>query len=81
MACSKKKKSKWKSLLCKLFGHKRIFIVEDRTRIHGKKGNRYGSMILSLNRKGGKGGYTTNTTGGYYVCERCGKKLTHFERL
>lgn len=81
MVCWKKRKSKWKNFLCWLFGHKRTFVIESRTRVHGKRGHRFGSMLISLNRKGGKGGYYTYTTGSYYVCERCGKKLTYFEKL
>lgn len=36
---------------------------------------------MSLNRKGGKRGDVRVVDGGYYVCARCGKKLTNWERL
>lgn len=40
-----------------------------------------GSLIMSLNRKGGKGGSVRIVDGGYYICARCGKKLTNWERF
>ena len=54
---------------------------EPRTRIKGKNRHRYGNLVMSLNRKGGKGGNVRVVDGGYYVCARCGKKLTNWERF
>lgn len=54
-------------------------MIEPRTRIKGKSRHRYGNLVMSLNRKGGKGGKGGGVRvvdGGYYVCARCGKKLT-----
>lgn len=59
-------------------------MIEPRTRIKGKSRHRYGNLVISLNRKGGKGGKGGGVRvvdGGYYVCARCGKKLTNWERL
>ena len=36
---------------------------------------------MSLNRKVAKRGDVRVVDGGYYVCARCGKKLTNWERL
>lgn len=78
----RKKMSLWlKRLICKIRGHHRIFINESRTRIKGKSRHRYGNLVISLNRKGGKGGSVRVVDGGYYVCARCGKKLTNWERF
>lgn len=49
--------------------------------IKGKSRHRYGNLVMSLNRKGGKGGNVRVVDGGYYVCARCGKKLTNWERF
>lgn len=80
-----KKKFIWlKRLICKIHGHDRVFVIEPRTRIKGKSRHRYGNLVISLNRKGGKGGKGGGVRvvdGGYYVCARCGKKLTNWERL
>lgn len=56
-----KKKLLWlKRLICKIYGHDRVFVIEERTRIKGKsRGN------------------VRVVDGGYYVCARCGKKLTN----
>lgn len=54
---------------------------EPRTRIKGKSRHRYGNLVMSLNRKGGKRGDVRVVDGGYYVCARCEKKLTNWERL
>lgn len=62
---------KWKKILCKLFGHKSVTVIEWRWR-----GKQY-----ILNRKGGKprkGGHYV--TGQYLKCARCGKKLSNFKR-
>lgn len=56
-------------------------MIEPRTRIKGKSRHRYGNLVISLNREGGKGGGVRVVDGGYYVCARCGKKLTNWERL
>jgi hypothetical protein len=56
-------------------------VIEPRTRIKGKSLHRYGNLVISLNRKGGKGGGVRVVDGGYYVCARCGKKLTNWERF
>lgn len=56
-------------------------MIEPRTRIKGKSRHRYGNLVMSLNRKGGKGGSVRVVDGGYYVCARYGKKLTNWERL
>lgn len=58
-----------------------FFVIEPRTRIKGKSRHRYRNLVISLNRKGGKGGSVRVVDGGYYVCARCGKKLTNWERL
>lgn len=79
MKNKKRFRYKIKKLLCWILGHNIKYVMEVRTRVHGKKGTRFGSYLISLNRKGGKGGYTTNTVGGYYTCARCGRKLTHFK--
>lgn len=77
-----KKKFIWlKRLICKIHGHDRVFVIEPRTRIKGKSLHRYGNLVISLNRKGGKGGGVRVVDGGYYVCARCGKKLTNWERF
>lgn len=77
-----KKKFIWlKRLICKIYGHNKVFVIEPRTRIKGKSRHRYGNLVMSLNRKGGKGGGVRVVDGGYYVCARCGKKLTNWERL
>lgn len=80
-----KKKFIWlKRLICKIHGHDRVFVIEPRTRIKGKSRHRYGNLVISLNRKGGKGGKGGSVRvvdSGYYVCARCGKKLTNWERL
>lgn len=56
-------------------------MIEPRTRFKGKNRRRYGNLVMSLNRKGGKRGDVRVVEGGYYVCVRCGKKLTNWERL
>ena len=56
-------------------------MIEPRTRIKGKSRHRYGNLVISLNRKGGKRGDARVVDGGYYVCARCGKKLTNWERF
>lgn len=77
-----KKKFIWlKRLICKYFGHNRVYVVEPRTRVKGKSKGRVGNTVISLNRKGGKGGGVKVVDGCYYVCARCGKKLTNWERL
>lgn len=55
-------------------------MIEPRTRIKGESLHRYGNLVISLNRKGGKGGGVRVVDGGY-VCARCEKKLTNWERL
>lgn len=78
----RKKMSLWlKRLICKYFGHNRVFVIEPRTRVKGKSRHRYGNLVMSLNRKGGKRGDVRVVDGGYYKCARCGKKLTNWERL
>lgn len=78
----RKKTLLWlKRLICKIHGHNRVFVNESRTRIKGKSRHRYGNLVMSLNRKGGKGGSVRIVDGGYYVCARCGKKLTNWERF
>lgn len=77
-----KKKFIWlKRLIYKIHGHDRVFVIEPRTRIKGKSRHRYRNLVISLNRKGGKGGSVRVVDGGYYVCARCGKKLTNWERF
>lgn len=70
-----------KRLICKYFGHNRVFVIEPRTRVKGKSKGRVGNTVISFKRKGGKGGSVRVVDGGYYVCARCGKKLTNWERL
>lgn len=55
-----------------------FFVIEPRTRIKGKSRHRYRNLVISLNRKGGS---VRVVDGGYYVCARCGKKLTNWERF
>lgn len=77
-----KKKFIWlKRLICKIHGHDRVFVIEPRIRIKDKSRHRYGNLVMSLNRKGGKREDVRVVDGGYYVCARCGKKLTNWERL
>lgn len=77
-----KKKFIWlKRLICEYLGHNRVYIVEPRTRVKGKSRGRVGNTVISFKRKGGKGGSVRVVDGGYYVCARCGKKLTNWERL
>lgn len=77
-----KKKLLWlKRLICKIHGHDRVYIVEPRTRVKGKSRGRVGNTVISFKRKGGKGGEVRVADGGYYVCARCGKKLTNWELL
>ena len=77
-----KKKLLWlERLICKYLGHNRVYIVEPRTRVKGKSKGRVGNAVISFKRKGGKGGSVRVVDGGYYVCARCGKKLTNWERL
>lgn len=78
----RKKTLLWlKRLICKYFGHDRVFVIEPRTRVKGKSKGRVGNAVISFKRKGGKGGNVRVVDGGYYVCARCGKKLTNWERL
>jgi hypothetical protein len=70
-----------KRLICKYFAHNRVFMIEPRTRVKGKSKGRVGNSVISFKRKGGKGGNVRVVEGGYYVCARCGKKLTNWERL
>lgn len=78
----RKKMSLWlKRLICKYFGHNRVFVIEPRTRIKGKSKGHVENTVISFKRKGGKGGNVRVVDGGYYVCARCGKKLTNWERL
>lgn len=58
-----------------------FFVIEPRTRVKGKSRHRYGNLVISFKRKGGKGGGVKVVDGGYYVCARCGKKLTNWERF
>lgn len=60
----------YKSLLCWLFGHKKVFVQEPRIRYKYKK-TPYGIPIAS------KPHYVN---GGYCECYRCGKKLSNWER-
>lgn len=77
-----KKKLLWlERLICEYLGHNRVYIVEPRTRVKGKSRGRVGNTVISFKRKGGKGGEVRVVDGGYYVCARCGKKLTNWERL
>lgn len=77
-----KKKFIWlKRLICKIHGHDRVYIVEPRTGVKGNSLHRYGNLVIILNRKGDKGRELRVVDGGYYVCARCGKKLTNWERL
>lgn len=77
-----KKKFIWlKRLICKIHGHDRVFVIEPRTRVKGKSKERVGNAVISLNRKGGKSGGVRVVDGGYYICARCEKKLTNWERL
>lgn len=77
-----KKKLLWlERLICEYLGHNRVYIVELRTRVKGKSRGRVGNTVISFKRKGGKGGEVRVVDGGYYVCARCGKKLTNWERL
>lgn len=77
-----KKKLLWvERLICEYLGHNRVYIVEPRTRVKGKSRGRVGNTVISFKRKGGKGGEVKVVDGGYYVCARCGKKLTNWERL
>lgn len=77
-----KKKFIWlKRLICKIHGRDRVFVIKPRTRIKGKSLHRYGNLVISLNRKGGKSGGVRVVDGGYYVCACCEKKLTNWERL
>ena len=76
-----KKKFIWlKRLICKIHGD-RVFVIEPRTRVKGKSRGRVGNTVISFKRKGGKGGEVRVVDGGYYVCARCGKKLTNWERF
>lgn len=78
----RKKTLLWlKRLICKIYGHNRVFVIEPRTRVKGKSRGRVGNTVMGLNRKGGKGGGVRVVDGGYYVCARCGKKLTNWERF
>lgn len=78
----RKKTLLWlKRLICKIHGHDRVFVIEPRTRIKSKSKGRVGNSVISFKRKGGKGGNVRVVDGGYYVCARCGKKLTNWERL
>ena len=77
-----KKKLLWlERLICEYLGHNRVYIVEPRTRVKGKSRGRVGNTVISFKRKGGKGGEVRVVDGDYYVCARCGKKLTNWERL
>lgn len=77
-----KKKLLWlERLICEYLGHNRVYVVEPRTRVKGKSRGRVGNTVISFKRKGGKGGEVRVVDGGYYVCARCGKKLTNWERL
>ena len=77
-----KKKLLWlERLICEYLGHNRVYIVEPRTRVKGKSKGRVGNAVISFKRKGGKGGSVRVVDGGYYVCARCGKKLTNWERF
>ena len=77
-----KKKLLWlKRLICKIRGHDRVFVNEPRTRFKGKSRHRYKNLVISFNRKGGKSGEVRVVDGGYYICARCGKKLTNWKRL
>ena len=77
-----KKKLLWlERLICEYLGHNRVYIVEPRTRVKGKSRGRVGNTVISFKRKGGKGGEVRVVDGGYYVCARCGKKLTNWERF
>jgi hypothetical protein len=77
-----KKKLLWlERLICEYLGHNRVYIVEPRTRVKGKSRGRVGNTVISFKRKGSKGGEVRVVDGGYYVCARCGKKLTNWERL
>lgn len=64
-----------------MHGHDRVFVIEPRTRVKGKSRGRVGNCVISFKRKGGKGGNVRVVDGGYYVCARCGKKLTNWERF
>lgn len=78
----RKKTLLWlKRLICKIYGHNRVFVIGPRTRVKGKSRGRVGNIIISFKRKGGKGGNVRVIDGGYYKCARCGKKLTNWERL
>lgn len=70
-----------KRLIYEYLGHDRVFVVEPRIRVKGKSKGRVGNSVISFKRKGGKGGSVRVVDGGYYVCARCGKKLTNWERL
>lgn len=77
-----KKKLLWlERLICEYLGHNRVYIVEPRTRVKGKSRGRVGNTVISFKRKSGKGGEVRVVDGGYYVCARCGKKLTNWERF
>lgn len=77
----KKKFIYLKRLICKIRGHNRVFVVEQRTRVKGKSKGHIGNAVISFKRKGGKDGGVRVVDGGYYVCARCGKKLTNWERF
>lgn len=78
----RKKMLLWlKRLICKIYGHNRVFVIEPRIRVKGKSRGRVGNTVITFKRKGGKCGSVRIVDGGYYVCARCGKKLTNWERL
>lgn len=55
-------------LICRIFGHKEVTILERRTRTERKNAswkNAKGKQVLGI----------------YTVCRRCGKKMSNFKRV
>ena len=70
----KKKVSPISRLTCKLFGHKVVYVFQDRYRGF--------TNHSCLNRKGGRRSNNGKYVGGFVThCDRCGKKVSNFKRI
>ncbi len=55
-------------IICRIFGHKRCYVLVERSRVSRHKSSWRNCKVKMVR-------------GGYEECARCGKKLSNFERI
>ncbi len=64
----KRIKKYFNRFLCRIFGHKRCYVLVKRSRVSRHKSSWRNCKVKMVR-------------GGYEECARCGKKLSNFERI